>query len=135
MTFRYAENAAFQHLDRWARGGAAPPTAQPISMLFGLIIVRDGDQNALGGVRLPDLDAPVAAYAPNNSGGNVPGACGLLGTTTPFTAARLRQLYPDHAAYVAKFTEAANRALRGGYLLRPDYDEAVARAQDAEVPL
>ena len=134
MTFRYAENAAFTHLDRWARGGAAPPLAQPISMLLGLIVVRDGDQNALGGVRLPDLDAPVASYAPNNSGGNVAGACLLLGTTTPLTPARIRQLYPDHAAYVAKFTAAADRALQGGYLLRADRDEAVARAKAAPVP-
>ncbi|CAM4075088.1 alpha/beta hydrolase domain-containing protein [Kibdelosporangium persicum] len=134
MTFRYAENAAFHHLDRWARGGAAPPTAPPITMLLGLIIVRDSDQNALGGVRLPDLDTPVATYSPNNSGGNVPGACMLLGTTTPFSEARIRQLYPDHATYVAKFVAAANRALTGGYLLRPDYDEAVARARDAKVP-
>ncbi|MEV6877385.1 alpha/beta hydrolase domain-containing protein [Amycolatopsis sp. NPDC051128] len=134
MTFRYAENAAFGHLDRWARGGAAPPLAQPITMLLGLIIVRDGDQNALGGIRLPDLDAPVASYAPNNSGGNVAGACLLLGTTTPLTPARVRQLYPDHATYVAKFTAAADRALQGGYLLRADRDEAVARAQAAPVP-
>jgi hypothetical protein len=134
MTFRYAENAAFAHLDRWARGGAAPPTAQPIDLFLGLLIVRDPDQNATGGVRLPDFDAPVAAYAPNNSGGNVAGACLLLGTTTPFTQARITQLYPDHAAYVAKFTAAANRALAGGYLLRPDYDEAIARANAAPVP-
>jgi hypothetical protein len=134
MTFRYAENAAFSYLDRWARGGAAPPLAPPISMLLNLIILRDGDQNALGGVRLPDFDAPVAAYAPNNSGGNVAGACLLLGTTTPFTTARIRQLYPDHATYVAKFTAAADRALQSGYLLRADRDEAVARAQAAPVP-
>ncbi|NBH06556.1 hypothetical protein GTY80_25355 [Amycolatopsis sp. SID8362] len=134
MTFRYAENAAFAHLDRWARGGAAPPIAPPIPLLLNLIVVRDGDQNALGGVRLPDLDAPVAAYAPNNSGGNVPGACLLLGTTTPLSPARIRQLYPDHATYVAKFTAAADRALRVGYLLRPDRDEAVARAEAAPVP-
>jgi hypothetical protein len=134
MTFRYAENAAFAHLDRWARGGAAPPTATPISMLLGLIIRRDADQNALGGIRLPDFEVPVAAYAPNNSGGNVPGACLLLGTTTPLPAARIRQLYPDHATYVAGFTAAADRALAAGYLLRPDRDEAVARAQAAPVP-
>ncbi len=134
MTFRYAENAAFAHLDRWARGGAAPPTAPPISLLLGLLIRRDADQNALGGIRLPGFDAPVAAYAPNNSGGNVPGACLLLGTTTPLTAARIRQLYPDHATYVAKFTAAADRALRGGYLLPADRDEAVARAQAAPIP-
>jgi alpha/beta hydrolase family protein len=120
--------------DKGVNGGAAPPKAAPIFMLFGLVIVRDSDQNALGGVRLPDLDALVGAYAPNNSGGNVAGACGLLGTTTPFSAQRILQLYPDHATYVAKFTEAANRALRGGYLVRADYDEAVARANAAKVP-
>lgn len=134
MTFRYAENAAFAHLDRWARGGAAPPTATPIPLLLGLLIRRDGDQNALGGVRLPDLDAPVASYAPDNSGGNVAGACLLLGTTTPLSATRIRQLYPDHATYVAKFTAAADRAAQGGYLLPADHDEAVARAQAAPVP-
>ncbi|WP_284740665.1 alpha/beta hydrolase domain-containing protein [Amycolatopsis sp. RTGN1] len=134
MTFRYAENAAFSYLDRWARGGAAPPAATPISLLLGLFVRRDADQNALGGVRLPDLDAPVAAYAPNNSGGNVAGACLLLGTTTPLPAGRIRQLYPDHATYVAKFTAAADRALRAGYLLPADHDEAVARAQAAPIP-
>jgi hypothetical protein len=134
MTFRYAENAAFAHLDRWARGGAAPPTAPPILMLLGLIIRRDADQNALGGIRLPDFDAPVAAYAPNNSGGNVAGACLLLGTTTPLPPDRIRQLYPDHPAYVTKFTAAADRAVRSGYLLPADRDEAVARAASAPVP-
>ncbi|SFW79530.1 alpha/beta hydrolase domain-containing protein [Amycolatopsis australiensis] len=134
MTFRYAENAAFAHLDRWARGGAAPPPAPPISLLLGAIVVRDADQNALGGVRLPDLDAPLAAYGPNNSGGNVPGACLLLGTTTPLSAARIQRLYPDHATYVAKFTAAADRARQAGYLLPADYAEAVARAQAAPIP-
>jgi hypothetical protein len=103
-------------------------------MLLNLVILRDGDQNALGGVRLPDLDVPVASYAPNNSGGNVPGACLLLGTTTPLTPERIRQRYPDHATYVAEYTAAADRALRAGYLLPPDRDEAVARAQAAPVP-
>ncbi|QFU91886.1 alpha/beta hydrolase domain-containing protein [Amycolatopsis sp. YIM 10] len=126
MTFRYASNAAFDHLDRWARGGVAPPVASPILML-GPIILRDSDQNALGGVRLPDFDVPVATYGPNNSGGNVPGACGLLGTTTPFTAERLGELYPDHDVYVEKFVEAAGKALDGGYLLKADYEEAVDR--------
>jgi hypothetical protein len=134
MTFRYAENAAFRHLDRWARGGAAPPTAPPIAMLFNLVVLRDGDQNALGGIRLPDFAVPVATYSPNNSGGNVPGACMLLGTTTPLSPQRIRQLYPDHATYVAKFTAAADRAVQAGYLLPPDRDEAVARAQAAPVP-
>jgi hypothetical protein len=134
MTFRYAENAAFDHLVRWARGGAAPPTAQPIRTLLGVIVVRDQDGNALGGVRLPDLDVPVAAYGPNNSGGNVSFACLLLGTTTPLSQSRITALYPDHATYVARFTAAADQAVRAGVLLRTDRDEAVARASAAPVP-
>jgi hypothetical protein len=133
MTFRYASNVAYAHLDRWARGGGAPPTATPIETL-GLIIIRDQDGNARGGVRLPDLDAPVATYAPTNSGGNVTGACLLLGKTTPFTPARIGRLYPDHDSYVAAFVAAADRAKQGGYLLPADYDEAVTRANEAPVP-
>ncbi|WP_238412663.1 alpha/beta hydrolase domain-containing protein [Saccharothrix deserti] len=134
MTFRYAQNAAYDHLIRWARGGAAPPTAEPIRVLFGVIVVRDQDNNALGGVRLPDLDVPVATYGPNNSGGNVAAACMLLGRTTPFTPARIAALYPDHATYVARFTAAADRAVRAGVMLPVDRNEAVARAAAAPVP-
>ncbi|WP_424187291.1 alpha/beta hydrolase domain-containing protein [Actinokineospora sp. G85] len=134
MTFRYAQNAAYHHLNRWAQGGPPPPSAQQVDAWFGVLIQRDKDGNAIGGVRLPDLVAPVATYSPNNSGGNVLGACLLLGTTTPFTAARLKELYPDHASYVKRFTEAADVATRLGYLLPADRDEAVARAQAAQVP-
>ncbi|MFI6025241.1 alpha/beta hydrolase domain-containing protein [Amycolatopsis magusensis] len=134
MTFRYAQNAAYDHLHRWARTGSAPPTAPPIDMLFGLIIRRDADQNALGGIRLPDFEAPIATYSPHNTGGNVPGACLILGTTTPFAPPRLVQLYPDHATYVAEFTAAADKARDAGYLLPEDHAEAVARAQAAKVP-
>ncbi|PWW66497.1 alpha/beta hydrolase domain-containing protein [Actinokineospora spheciospongiae] len=134
MTFRYAENAAFSHLESWAQGGPPPPSAQPIDAWFGTLIQRDKDGNALGGVRLPDLVAPVAAYGPNNSGGNVTGACLLLGTTKPFTADRLKQLYPTREAYVTKFTDAADVAVRFGFLLPEDRAEAVARAQAAAIP-
>ncbi|HKS49729.1 MAG TPA: alpha/beta hydrolase domain-containing protein [Amycolatopsis sp.] len=125
MAFRYAQNAGFFYLDRWARGGAAPPAAPDISTLLGPVILWGADGNALGGMRLPDLDVPVAAYAPNNSGGNVFGACLLLATTMPFPADRIRQLYPDHATYVAKFMVAANAARMAGYLLPADHTEAV----------
>ncbi|WP_139190444.1 alpha/beta hydrolase domain-containing protein [Actinokineospora iranica] len=134
MPSRYAQNAAYHHLDQWVRRGVAPPVAPMIESLFGVFVVRDGDQNARGGVRLPDLDAPVATYAPRNSGGNVLGACLLLGSTTPFSPARLTARYPDHDAYVRAFTTAADRARDAGYLLPQDHAEALARARAADIP-
>ncbi|MCF6475792.1 hypothetical protein FAF44_46740 [Nonomuraea sp. MG754425] len=133
MTWRYASNAAYHHLDRWARGLGAPPAGPQLGLLLGTIR-RDGDGNALGGVRLPDLDAPLAAYAPTNSGGEVTGACLLLGVTTPLSAARVRELYPTRQAYVTAFTQAAGRALAAGHLLPADHAEAVARAQATPLP-
>ncbi|RAY16437.1 hypothetical protein DPM19_06070 [Actinomadura craniellae] len=129
MTWRYASNAAYHHLDRWTRGLGAPPTGPQISMLFGNVR-RDGDGNARGGIRLPDLDAPLATYEPTNSGGEVTGACLLLGATTPFSAARIGQLYPTRQAYVTAFTQAADRALAAGHLLPADRAEAIARVQN-----
>ncbi|SPL97942.1 unnamed protein product [[Actinomadura] parvosata subsp. kistnae] len=133
MTWRYASNAAYHHLDRWVRGLGAPPSGPPISLLLGSIR-RDVDGNALGGVRLPDLDAPLAAYAPTNSGGEVTGACLLLGATTPLSSARIRQLYPTQQDYVTTFTRAADRALAAGHLLPADHAEAVARARTTPLP-
>ncbi|MEW9552451.1 alpha/beta hydrolase domain-containing protein [Nonomuraea sp. NPDC050783] len=133
MTWRYASNAAYQHLDRWARGLGAPPAGSPISLLLGTIR-RDADGNALGGVRLPDLDAPLASYAPTNTGGEVLGACLLLGATTPFSGVRARLLYPTQQAYVTAFTRAADRALAAGHLLPADHAEAVARARVTPLP-
>ncbi|MEZ7125234.1 alpha/beta hydrolase domain-containing protein [Nonomuraea sp. AD125B] len=133
MTWRYASNAAYHHLDRWVRGLGAPPAGPQISLLLGSIR-RDGDGNALGGVRLPDLDAPLAVYGPTNSGGEITGACLLLGSTTPLSGARLLQLYPTRQDYVTAFTRAADRALAAGHLLPADHAEAVARAGATPIP-
>lgn len=133
MTWRYASNAAYHHLDRWARGLGVPPSGAQIGLLLGTIR-RDADGNALGGVRLPDLDAPLAAYGPSNTGGEVVGACLLLGSTTAFGSARIRWLYPTRQDYVTAFTQAADRAVAAGHLLPADRDEAVERARATPIP-
>lgn len=133
MTWRYASNAAHHHLDRWTRGLGAPPSGPRIDMLFGNVR-RDADGNARGGVRLPDLDAPLAAHAPTNTGGEIPGACLLLGATTPFGDARIKQLYPTRQAYITAFTAAADRARAAGHLLPADHAEAIERARNVVLP-
>ncbi len=135
--FRYASNLAYADLDRWVATGTQPPSFPPLETgLLGLP-VTDQAGNAKGGLRLPDLDVPIATYSGAGLGGQGLlgiGACLLLGRTTPLPAATLKQLYPDHAAYVEKYTAAARSARDNGALLPADYELAVAAAAAAPIP-
>jgi hypothetical protein len=116
---RYAVGAALHHLDRWVSDGVRPPTA-PRFRFDGGALARDGDQNGLGGVRLPPVEVPVASY--------VTTACGLGGITIPFTDVQLHQRYPTHADYYAKMRAASARSVRAGHLLPTDAADLLDRA-------
>jgi hypothetical protein len=60
--------------------------------------------------------------------------CVLFGTTTPFTAATLSMLYPDHRRYVEKFAAATKQLARQGFLLPEDEQMALFLAEQAPVP-
>ena len=55
--------AGLHHLVGWAAGGDAPPEAERIELEDGdeVVIARDEHQIAIGGVRTPLVDVPVAA--------------------------------------------------------------------------
>jgi hypothetical protein len=87
--------------------------AQPVALpLVGATIARDADGNAIGGLRLPFMEVPVASY-----NGNL---CDLFGTTTTFTPLRLDQLYPSHSSYLAQMLIATDRAVSNRYLICAD---------------
>ncbi len=124
-------SAAIVQLDHWVRTGKPPPKA-PRLRTNGTAIVRDARGNALGGIRNPITDVPVAALSGSEQTGS--NFCFLFGTTRPFDAATLAALYPTHAAYVTKFTQAAKRAVRAGFLLQPEAEHLIAAAQASPVP-
>ena len=75
-------------------------------------IVRDADGNALGGLRLPQIEVPVATLSgePGPAGGaDLPAA---RVTTVPFTRERLAELYPSAEAYLAAYTAATDERHR-----------------------
>ena len=96
---------------RGGRGGE--PAEKPL--------VRDARGNALGGIRLAEIEAPTAKESGE--------LCGLGGTHVPFDTATLNSLYPTHAAYVAKVTAAANAAARAGFMVPSDAAETIERAK------
>jgi hypothetical protein len=120
-------NAAVAALRRWAVDGVTPRT-QPREKVVDGAIVRDGDGNAVGGIRLPAMQVPVAAY-------NRTGDCVALdGRTEAFSSARLKRLYPTHQAYVSKVAVAVQRSVSAGVLTARDGAAILAQARSARVP-
>lgn len=121
-------DAALRHVDRWVQGGPPPPSQAPLEIVGGRI-ARDAFGNAKGGVRLPDLEVPVATYAWQDDMRAL-----LGGKTQPFTPERLRSLYPTHADYVAKVKAAAAAAEKDGVILPYRHREYIAQAEAAPIP-
>lgn len=140
MPFYRAQNAVYSHLVKWVNQGVLPPTAPRIkrSALLGRI-QRDTHGNALGGLRLPEIDVPVAKYGISNSTtGSLDFldlfACITSGSTEAFSASKLQSLYPTRTVYFDKYKAAADAALAAGYLLKADYDVAIEQARNAPIP-
>jgi hypothetical protein len=126
-------DTAFHDLDAWVRTGVAPPIGPPLQVVSTspVVLARDAQGNALGGVRTPQVDAPVATLTGINGG---PGFCRLFGSTTPLTTAQLTALYPTHADFVAKWQTALEAAVTKGFILPADQPELLAAAQSSTVP-
>ncbi len=131
-------NAAQEWLERWVRKGEKPPAAKPLEMAGGQLAVDEND-NVRGGVRIADIEVPIATYGFDNGPsdpfdliGSL--ACGLGGQTIEFPEAKLLQLYPTHEDYVAKYTAASEKALADGFILQADHDEGIMQAKAAPIP-
>ncbi|MBS0332031.1 MAG: hypothetical protein JSS35_04640 [Proteobacteria bacterium] len=124
-------DAAIRHVHRWINGGAAPPTQPRIEFETSAAtptIKRDRYGNARGGVRLPELEAPVAQYVGSSKDS------AWLGRTYTFSQDRLERLYPTHRDYVAQVKASADRALKAGVILPYRVAQYVAQAEASAVP-
>jgi hypothetical protein len=127
-------NAALRRLNRWVRKGKV--SGGPFSPRLEVSpappeIVRDARGNALGGIRTPQVDVPIATLSGLGQSGG--GFCGLFGTTVPFDAATLAALYPTHDAYVKAIVRSARQASRAGFITRIDTTAIKAAAMESNV--
>jgi hypothetical protein len=130
-----AYNAAIDGLNKWVRTGERPPSGDPIQPGK-----TDKYGNPLGGVRIQDIDVPIATH------GTAPAVaadlldflslfvCGAGGSSVPLTQQQLLELYPTHKDYVRLYTEAADKVLANGFLLKADYDSAIEWAKKEPIP-
>jgi hypothetical protein len=118
VSIEYVVRSAHYHLNDWVKTGKEPPHAPVIALESGPTpaIARDKFGNALGGIRLPFVEAPTGKYVASGT----PAKCALVPGFVPFDAATLVSLYPNHKTYVAAVDRSAVRAVKQGFLLPPE---------------
>ena len=128
VPFHFVMAAGLEHLVDWVREGTPMPSAPPletVSIFPTVVLDRDGFGNALGGIRLSQMDVPTAVNTGTNSG---PGGCPRWGYTLLFDAQTLATLYPSHESYVSQVSDVTNQAQLDGFILAPDAEETIEYA-------
>lgn len=120
-------NAAIHALDRWARGGQAPAEVARLDLdSSGLNFLLDDVGNVTGGLRTAYVDAPAAVLSGLGQEGNA--FCTLFGTTQLFDQAMMAARYVDKSGYRAAVSDAVEKGIAIGTLLRHDAQRIVAAA-------
>jgi hypothetical protein len=119
---RFVYNAAVDAIAKLSRTGRDPPHAPPVQVLTVSppSIARDQFGNGLGGIRLAEMEVPIA-----HEGGET---CFLGGTHVPFDTGTLNALYRNHGDYVSKVVHAANASVEAGFVLAEDAQATIDKA-------
>ena len=123
----YVSDAAFEHLVAWVRDGIAPPTIPYIEATLEGGIARDEVGNALGGIRMPDVEAPTGVIWGDN-GGDLWAM--MSGRSTPLTDEQLAARYTGPAQYLDEWDAAVDRLHAQGLVLDDAVESVRARARD-----
>jgi hypothetical protein len=139
----YIMNGAFANLDAWVGEGQGyiPPKAHWITLdaVFHLPLL-DQYGNAIGGVRTPYLDVPIATYYGESHAADQMSIymCNLTGYKVPFGASLLRQLYPHdcfwgffphNCSYVRKVRKAVDALVHSRFITKDDGERIKSEAQ------
>jgi hypothetical protein len=116
----YVLRASIDALNTWVADGTPPPKAPRLETTGDTAapFALDANGNAKGGIRTPQVDAPVATLSGLGQTGT--SFCGIFGTTRTFDAATLASLYPSHTAFVKAWNAATDRAVKAGFVLAAD---------------
>ena len=133
---RYAYRSGLEQLRQWIRNGEPAPSSELIE-LDGDELVTDEFDNTQGGLRLPQIDEPIASYYAHDE------VCQpteenplayLQGATERFEDDTLLTRYGDKEGYLAALEAAADDAVERGVLLPSDREDLLARAEALDFP-
>jgi hypothetical protein len=133
LRFNPVAEAAMRHVRRWVVEGRAAPSFPRIEFDEGRPprLRRDEDGNALGGIRLPELEAPVAAYRGAAMGTGLPP---LFGAARPFPDDQLRAMYPVAGEYEVRWRRAVADLVVSEALRPEDGAAMLQRLDDVRIP-
>ena len=132
---------AYRALRRWVTTGELPPVAPRIELtqapgkprpmwrtLDDSVIARDEHGNARGGIRLPDIEVPLARWYGATKKNRLGGA------DEAFDLAKVRSLYSSHDDYVAKIEESVDRLVTAGFISQEAAEDFIDEAKASGVP-
>ncbi len=127
--------AAIRRMHGWLCGAEGPAPAQPrIAIDDGPPpqVRRDPLGNTIGGIRLPEIEVPVAEYRGMSFG---TGRAPLFGAARPFEPEVVRSRYPTRAVFVERWEAAVDRLVASGAALAEDAPAMKARAAEVVLPV
>jgi hypothetical protein len=93
---------------------------------------RDSNGNAIGGIRSPHLDVPIATLI-GEAGNPGPSFCSSFGATIPFDSAKLASLYNSHGAFVSKWSASVAAMADAGFITPEDAELVQASAAQSSI--
>jgi hypothetical protein len=145
LDYRPIMRSSLANLDAWVARGEEPPASalMPLSAkavdakvlrapphLAKAVVLapeRDGDGNIRGGIRLPDVEAPLGAHGLQNSVDKDPCRLGAGYEAYPMSVVKARYGSPD--AYAGRVAAAASKLLERRLLLLEDAEAIVKAAR------
>jgi hypothetical protein len=122
----YSARAGMYWTQRYLTAGELPPSAPRIERTPAGAVKRDANGLALGGLRHPFVEVPIAL--------NQATGCPLYGLYKSWPAEKIVSIYPTHADYVSKVTAWAQFEVSKGWLLPEDEADVIAKAQAFDGP-
>ena len=123
-------DAALHHLQTWMTDGVAPPVQPPIEFAGNPPeIVRDEDGIARGGIRLPQVEVPVAHNSAIQQAPDV--FARLVGFHQAFPVEKVRERYGTRERYLDLYAQAARSAQKSSVILARDVEPLIDEARAA----
>ena len=131
--------ACLENVHNWAANGVEAPSGDKYWLEYRTVVdpfvkdmpevVADENHNALGGIRMPQMEAPVAQYKAFRNDSSV-----TDGSMIYFSKEKIHELYPGgYAQYKEQFDAAAEKLYREGYLVETDYEKLIRSDANKEL--
>ncbi len=135
---QYIEPAVYKNLEEWVINGTLPPVCELIKLnADGSGFAVDEHGNALGGLRSPAVDVPIATYYEAADAEEGKPFAWSFGYQENFSSQKLQELYgiiAPHQNYVKRVTESVRKYVDRKLILPEDGELIILQAQMTPIP-